>query len=1180
MVFTKCDGLSFLISFLLLLLVNASALAQQGNPYIVNYVPDLKNIDNQNLSIVQGADGVLYFANRKGVLSYDGYQWRLIKTASSVFSLVRDTTSGQIYVGCRGNFGLLDKDAAGVISYVSLFEQNESHEQSEITNIITAQDGIYYAGAYVLFRYSGSDQNIDTIWSTKNDKLLRGLFSLKNELYINLDGSGLQKITRSETASVIGGDIFSDVEIITSIPFSNDAILLGTNENEIFLFDGKDIQPFSVEAKEYLLESNLAGGLELSAQQFVLSTLTGGCVIIDKKTGNTVNILNYQTGLPDDEIYAMGTDRNGGLWLTHDYGISRADISVPIRNYSSYPGIEGNLISVVEFDSTIYVSTTEGIYFLTEVKDYSEVVIYIKQPKKKTEAIEPRIENRYVRPHRELTPDKNKEPVEAKSKTQDHTSGEKREGFKLFGYRVTKEKKRKLGLNRKGKTAQVEEPSQEEKAAPTHGQDAAFTRKVPVPKRATKVKDPVDLKKVYALQSIQYVYKLVPGLKDKCQQMVKHENLLLVATNTGLYEITNQEARPIVKDRYINYLTHSNSDPNRFYVATASGLFALYLQEENGSHLKNRQWEFEHSFDSIREAIYSVLEDESNNLWLGCNNSVYHVTMDAGVIPTKYERINFDGGADEPVLVSGLFGKPYFFTAEGIYSYDAASDSIRYEENINDLYPSDSRFMSLQRDITWIHSGKEWSRFNASKDVKTHKETYLSLFDNIQSIYMDQDNNFWVNNHRALHKVLEPISPERKYIFNLELSGLTNDYDQHYALEDELTLKYDNSSLKLHLSAPSYLKDGGALYQYIVEGLMKDWTIWSPDPVISFPFIAAGDYTVNMRAKDTQGNRSAIKTFHFSVSPPFWQSWWFYLIGLVLGGTGLYAFTKLRTRRVEREKQMLEMIVAERTQELVKKNKKITDSIKYAQRIQEAVLPVKEGIRDLLPSSFILFKPKDIVSGDFYWFTKKENLVIITAVDCTGHGVPGAFMSLIGSNLLNDIIGVQGIVNPVDILKAMHRGVIDTLKKDTMHSETVDGMDMAICTIDLKEQTLEYAGAGCPLLLIKDGKSELIKGNNHPIGLTFGNKGQASVYESNGKLQSHKTKLSKDDTFYIFSDGYCDQFGGEDNSKFMGGRFKDLLMEIQPKAMSNQETLLDKNIENWRGDSLQIDDILVIGVRI
>ncbi|PCH94258.1 MAG: hypothetical protein COB85_05795, partial [Bacteroidetes bacterium] len=440
--------------------------------------------------------------------------------------------------------------------------------------------------------------------------------------------------------------------------------------------------------------------------------------------------------------------------------------------------------------------------------------------------------------------------------------------------------------------------------------------------------------------------------------------------------------------------------------------------------------------------------------------------------------------------------------------------------------------------------------------------------------------SYWIiNNKNELFKIFDDES-EKEYVFNLELHTITNNHDLYFSLADNLVVNYDKSSLKFHLSAPFFLKEGAALYQYTVEGLMNDWTNWSPNPLITFPFIPAGDYTLSIRAKNVLGDRTALTSFQFSVSPPYWKTWWFYLVCILIVATIVVSIIKLRTRSIENEKKILEDKVKERTEELAKKNKDITDSIKYAQRIQEAVLPLKENLFKLVPNSFILYRPKDIVSGDFYWFTKKNDLITVAAVDCTGHGVPGAFMSLIGSNLLHDIVEVQGVVAPVDIIKAMHKGVVDTLKKDKRYSATVDGMDMAICSIDLKKKTFEYAGAGCPMIIIKKGKKELIKANRNPIGLVFDKGGKPSIYDGKQKLLSHKFKLTKGDTFYLFTDGYCDQFGGEDNSKYMGGRFMDLLADIQDKDMVEQETILNESIENWKGDMPQLDDMLVIGIRI
>jgi serine phosphatase RsbU (regulator of sigma subunit) len=253
------------------------------------------------------------------------------------------------------------------------------------------------------------------------------------------------------------------------------------------------------------------------------------------------------------------------------------------------------------------------------------------------------------------------------------------------------------------------------------------------------------------------------------------------------------------------------------------------------------------------------------------------------------------------------------------------------------------------------------------------------------------------------------------------------------------------------------------------------------------------------------------------------------------------------------------------------KNKDITDSINYAKRIQQAMLPKKEEIASSLPQSFVLFKPKDIVSGDFYFFRKINSSVIIAAADCTGHGVPGAFMSLIGSEKLE--AAVSQSTDPSEILNLLNKGIRASLHQSEDDDSTRDGMDIALGCIDMNKHMVSYAGANRPLWIIRKGKKEIeeITATRIAIG---GFTGDAQHF------QRHDMKLEPGDTFYIATDGYADTFGGRIEKKLTTRRFKELLLSIQDKTMKEQETHLDTFIENWRGGTEQIDDILVIGVRL
>jgi PAS domain S-box-containing protein len=288
---------------------------------------------------------------------------------------------------------------------------------------------------------------------------------------------------------------------------------------------------------------------------------------------------------------------------------------------------------------------------------------------------------------------------------------------------------------------------------------------------------------------------------------------------------------------------------------------------------------------------------------------------------------------------------------------------------------------------------------------------------------------------------------------------------------------------------------------------------------------------------------------------------------------------ELAFQNEEKEKRADELAIANVKKEeekkykllIEEKNIVITDSINYAKRIQQAKLPRKAEIYASLTQSFVLFKPKDIVSGDFYFFHENNQSVFIVAADCTGHGVPGALMSMIGSEKLTDAL-LQS-TDTSEILEYLNIGIKNTLHQSDSFDSTKDGMDIAICSVNTKKRILKYAGANIPLWIIRKGKTEVeeIKGTNEAIG----------GYTSNSQhFESHEIKLNQGDTFYISSDGYADQFGGKYEKKLMKRRFKEILLEIQDKSMEDQEKYLDNFIENWKGDTVQIDDILVIGVRL
>ena len=298
---------------------------------------------------------------------------------------------------------------------------------------------------------------------------------------------------------------------------------------------------------------------------------------------------------------------------------------------------------------------------------------------------------------------------------------------------------------------------------------------------------------------------------------------------------------------------------------------------------------------------------------------------------------------------------------------------------------------------------------------------------------------------------------------------------------------------------------------------------------------------------------------------------------------------KLRDRRLKKSKDELERIVEERTAALKHKEQEIIDSIKYALRIQLSIIPTQQRVKSLLPKSMVYYKPKDIVSGDFYWIENIEDEVLFSAVDCTGHGVPGAMMSVIGLKSLTQAVQDKQLSKPSEILQFLDIAVNDTLRQSYDPGAVKDGMDLALCNINYKTLTLQYAGAFNPLVLVRKNIASTykvtsdretfygndlleIKSDKCPIGSN-----QDGIADT---FTNHTIQLQKDDCIFIYTDGYADQFGGPKGKKFKYNQLKDVLIANAHLPMDEQYNALDKSFNAWKGKQEQVDDVLVIGVKI
>ncbi len=585
-----------------------------------------------------------------------------------------------------------------------------------------------------------------------------------------------------------------------------------------------------------------------------------------------------------------------------------------------------------------------------------------------------------------------------------------------------------------------------------------------------------------------------------------------------------------------DYIYSSFKDSkNRVWFAKDGGGIAMMENETIQS--------FE-DFDTLSNVTYGIVEDRSKNIWF--------TTANKGLI--KFDGTKFYKYTVKNELVTNSFnsiivdnyGNCVLSSNEGVTVYDVQNNQfINYgeDEGVAFMEPNLNAIHKDKSGDIWISTNNGIIKYNP--DVKHEKEADIKIY----------------------------ITKKQAFYKDISDSTHTLSYDQNHLIFNYIGLWY---------KAPEKL-----LYRYKIKGHDLDWNYVQKSLTATYSGLPPGKYTFMVQVTNTpsEWDKNQTATFYFVIEPPFWQKWWFIGGSIIIIVLGIYLFFRLRLSNLRKAKEKLELQVEKRTAEISMqkneieqqknviehKNKNITDSILYASRIQNAVLPPDEYIAETLPEHFILFKPRDIVSGDYYWMTKKGNETVIAVADCTGHGVPGAFMSMLGVAFLNEIVNTSNKLVASEILNDLRDHVKRSLRQTGKKAENKDGMDIALCILNQEKKSVQYAGAYNPLFLLRNGELTQIKADRMPIGIYLKEK------ES---FTNHVLELENTDVLYMFSDGYIDQFGGNNGKKFLAKHFKELLIKIHTKPMQEQKEILNQTLETWRGELEQVDDILVMGFKL
>lgn len=571
--------------------------------------------------------------------------------------------------------------------------------------------------------------------------------------------------------------------------------------------------------------------------------------------------------------------------------------------------------------------------------------------------------------------------------------------------------------------------------------------------------------------------------------------------------------------------------------------------------------------------IISITQDENDDIWFG--------TIGDGVI--RYDGEDFDSVTIDDGLTVNT---PFFVQADGQGNIWAGSSNGVDRIRIRD------------------HEVTTFGREKGLVGMETNQNARACM----------ENGGLWFGTIKGLircmpDRIRSDSIPPRLHMQSLKVAS-----EPHSLKKEDRTLSYDENRLRFEFIGVHPDDPGKIAYKYRLKGLPDPQ--WSPETEkqsVTFNHLPPGSYELQVKARNSDGIWSPKPLrYSFSIEPPFWQTTWFYSGSGVLGLFLVFLILQIRTRSLVRHRKRLEEEVSERTRELEReksrieeinrdleqkkaeaeqqkelveaKNQEITDSLHYAKRIQRAVLKEENRVSEHLPPHFVYFKPRDIVSGDFYWALEKKGYLYLTVADCTGHGVPGAFMSMLGIAYLNEICAGEVAKSPSSILHELREKILEELTRNPGHEQLSDGMDISLMRVHLESGEVCWAGANNPLwrirpkkkddpedlLLSKDGERVLIEHHpdRKPIGLS----------DDEDPFTEHRIHPEEGEVLYIFSDGFQDQFGGDRGKKYKSSNFKRFLLDLADTPVEEQRGAIKEEFYNWMGDQEQVDDVCVVGI--
>jgi len=809
-----------------------AALGQEGDVPLNHYEIPIPPQDYNFNDLKIDEQGRLLVAYKKGVLQFDGNSWLKIEISSSPIKFIE--LNGTTYLLAKDGIYEMKED---------LFHQNKFELLHPVPIISPIVDLIFYNGKYLLLANEHIiilDKEFNKIDVNESKIGYKDVFVFENKLYA-FEGNYLLE---NVDGTWVDLNLFApeNTDFLFSIKGAN-SLYFAYDNGDFYSFNGNDFDPYSTELNEYLKENYPISGKFLD-QSLILSTLSGGVIIVEENSGSIISTIQNYNGLPTNEVSALTMDLQNGLWLAHPYGLSRASLNIPLSDFQFYPGLEGLPEVTLIKNDTFWVGTTEGLFYLKKVKDYEtlqkKLIQKIRISSPQQTAVEEEDSGNFIENLFSFGNNNSEEKEFIDTKLKEYRSKYRDRGirFKALRQKLDEKEKQLRDSLRRVESRNTKQKNQSKST----------------PKYRSVVKT-IDISR---LKSIDFEYQKIPKVESHIESLINTDLGLIARGNTGIFLVTANETTKISDLKMVKKLFYQSS-AQLLWASNEEGLFSIDLSDQNYSTKKHV------------DVVFNDLLIKNEKLIAVGNNMLEVFSLKNGYL-TTIKKVNITNNFSEEMAIYLQGNKIKLLRSDAILQLDLNSSTLK----IDSTFVSPLKyFIKDQRNNIWFLSAQgEWSTMD--KELSKETRNWLHIIPPIKNIQIVDDSNvFFTTNKRIIR--WKPSSIENYPLPKTFIDGIMVE-NQWIKSDDFVELQYGQKNLKVILSTPEYLFKEKVEYQYYVKGLMDNWSSWSTNREIDFPYIPTGDYKLQIKAKTILNNEITKFGFDFEVLPPYWQTWWFYAL--------------------------------------------------------------------------------------------------------------------------------------------------------------------------------------------------------------------------------------------------------------------------------------------------------------